>query len=109
MAGDESRVREIAQQAIQNISQLLQVISDGTNTSATGAVRLPNVQIVGNSVRQRQVEEHEGSTLPVVTDSRNRYHPYNRYSPNNAVAELRRRFPTTSVAATRQGSRLKAK
>ena len=64
-----------------DISQLLQIIGYGNILSATSAVvHLTYVQNIGNSVRQRQVEEHEGSTFPVVIDKSNCYHAYNRCS-----------------------------
>ena len=105
MAGVKAQIEEISQQVMQGISQLLKFIGDGTDSAGTGVVHPPNVQISGNNARQVQAEETYGSTLPVLTDGINCYHPYNRYSPGNAVAKLRRQFPTTSVSATRQGSR----
>eukprot|EP00794_Sanderia_malayensis_P001054 gene1054-382_t len=123
MAGDEAHVRQIAQQAMQNISQLIQIIE--TSSSATsGNLRSTHMSEAGgggstisSSSRPRPTtsaadtfrpEQSQHQEASVLTNSSNRYHPYNRYSPrndknntSNAVTELRRRFPTAGAAATR--------
>ena len=124
MAGDQAHVRQIAQQAMQNISQLLEIIgSDGTSSSGNlrgthSSVTDDSSSTVGSSrPRPRQGQQHgaSSSSRPVSTNITNRYHPYAQHNSQrngvnntnnmnnnqsiNAVSELRRRFPTAAAAA----------
>eukprot|EP00794_Sanderia_malayensis_P002401 gene2401-2765_t len=123
MAGDEAHVRRIAQQAMQNISQLIQII-EASSSATSGNLRSTHMSeaggggsTIGSSSRPRpttsaadtfRLEQSQHQEASVLTNSSNRYHPYNRYSlrndknnTGNAVTGLRRRFPTAGAAATR--------
>ena len=87
-----AEVRRIAQEAIQNITHLSNLIGSEESTFNSS-----NRSTSGQPIRSRPTTG-DRNNLPASPSNGSGSHRYRDYARENAVSELRRRFPSTGSA-----------